>query len=346
MKIRAVQLMQTKQPLVLREVDLPAVGPMDILVQVKAAGICHSDAHYRSGLSPVEPLPLTLGHEVAGVVAEVGTAVTHFKPGDRVCLHYLTTCGHCLYCNQGHEQFCTSGQMIGKHRHGGFAEYISAPARSAFLLPAEIPFAQGAVMMCSCATSLHALIKTRLKPGETVAVYGVGGLGMAAIQLAYALGAAAVYAVDIKPDKLALAETYHAIPVNAAAANPVEVILELTAGRGVDVALELIGLPATMKQAVQSVAILGRAGIAGLSDQSFSITPYTELLNKEAEIIGVSDHLAQEIPLLIDLVRQGKLNLTNVITENIPLSADAINAVLDRLDRFGEGVRAVVIPEM
>jgi threonine dehydrogenase-like Zn-dependent dehydrogenase len=124
----------------------------------------------------------------------------------------------------------------------------------------------------------------------------------------------------------------------------VAAITDLTNGRGVDVALELIGLPATMQQSVQSLAILGRAGIVGLSAQSFSITPYTELLGKETELIGVSDHLAQEMPLLIDLVRCGKLNLAHVITETVPLEAMPINHVLDRLDQFGKGVRAVIQP--
>jgi 2-desacetyl-2-hydroxyethyl bacteriochlorophyllide A dehydrogenase len=342
--MKAVQLIEPGKPLQLREVPMPAVGPTDVLVQVMAAGICHSDAHYRSGLSPVEPLPLTLGHEVAGIVAEVGTAVTRLNPGDRVCIHYMTTCGDCEYCNQANEQFCTNGQMIGKYRDGGYAEYIVVPARSAFMLPDEIPFEQGAVMMCSSSTSLHALMKTRLIPGETVAIFGAGGLGMAAIQLAYALGAATVYAVDIKEDKLILAKTFGAVPVNATRYDPVASLTDLTNGRGVDVALELIGLPATMQQAVQSLAILGRAGIVGLSAKAFSITPYTELLNKEAEIIGVSDHLAAEMPLLIDFVRRGKLDLNNMITETVFLEEAPINHVLDRLDGFGKGVRAVIKP--
>lgn len=342
--MKAVQLIEPGKPLVLRDLPVPTVGPFDVLVKVKAAGICHSDAHYRSGLSPVDPLPLTLGHEVAGEVAEVGTAVTRLTPGDRVCIHYMTTCGDCLYCNQATEQFCNSGQMIGKYRDGGYAEYIAVPARSVFRLPEEIPFDQGAVMMCSSSTSLHALKKTRLHPGETVVIFGAGGLGIAAIQLAYAMGASTVYAVDIKEDKLSLAESYGAVPINAVENDPVSTLFELTKGRGADVALELIGLPVTMQQSVQSLAILGRAGIVGLSAQSFSITPYTELLNKEAEIIGVSDHLASEMPLLIDFVRNGKLELDKVITERVPLSASPINHVLDRLDQFGKGVRAVIQP--
>jgi D-arabinose 1-dehydrogenase-like Zn-dependent alcohol dehydrogenase len=114
--LRAVRLTQPGQPLRQMEVNVPPVGPRDVLVRVKAAGICHSDAHYRAGLSPVRPLPVTLGHEVAGVVERAGEEVTRLKPGDRVCLHYMVTCGDCLYCNAGNEQFCTSGQMIGRAR--------------------------------------------------------------------------------------------------------------------------------------------------------------------------------------------------------------------------------------
>jgi propanol-preferring alcohol dehydrogenase len=311
---------------------------------VKAAGICHSDAHYRAGRSRVFPLPLTLGHEVAGVIEQAGAEVTRFKPGDRVCLHYLATCGECHYCHAGTEQFCAAGAMIGKYRDGGFAEFICVPARSAFPLPEEIPFEQGAVMMCSSATSLHALNKGRLKPGESVAVFGVGGLGASAVQLARAFGAREIFAVDIRPGKLELARRLGAVAIDAANTDPVNEIKRLTGGRGVDVALELIGLPLTMGQAVKSLAIQGRALLVGITDQAFEITPYADVLNKEAEIIGVSDHLARELPLLIEWVRQGKLNLSQVVTQTIPLDAKAINKVLDRLEKFGEDIRVVIKP--
>ena len=144
---------------------------------------------------------------------------------------------------------------------------------------------------------------------------------MSAIQLARAFGAREVFAVDIKPGKLEMARRFGAVPVNAAACEPVAEIRRLTGGRGVDVALELIGLPATMRQAVQSLAIKGRAALAGLMDKTFEIAPYMEVLNKEAEIIGVSDHLAQELPGLIEWVRQGKLDLSRIITRTVPLEA-------------------------
>lgn len=320
----------------------PTAGANDVLVRVKAAGICHSDAHYRAGRSPAYPLPLTLGHEVAGVVDAVGAGAVAFQPGERVCLHYLATCGRCACCRGGHEQFCPGAAMIGKHRDGGYAEFILMPARSVFHLPKEIPYEEGAIMMCSSATALHALNQARLKPGESVAVFGVGGLGISALQLARALGAGTVFAVDIQPAKLELAHSFGAVPVNACEVNPVEHIKQLTTGRGVDVALELIGLPVTMRQAVLCLAIKGRAALAGITEKTFEIAPYHELLNKEAEIIGVSDHLASELPLLLEWARQGKLELSRVITRTVPLEAAAINETLDGLEQFGADVRVVI----
>jgi propanol-preferring alcohol dehydrogenase len=343
--MKAIRLVQPGRPLELQEVNVPAVGARDVLVRVKAAGVCHSDAHYRAGKSVVRPLPLTLGHEVAGVVERAGAEVSSFKAGDRVCLHYLASCGECVYCQRGNEQFCVSGAMMGKYRDGGYAEFIVMPARSVFRLPAEIPFEQGAIMMCSSATSLHALNKARLRAGETVAVFGIGGLGLSAIQLAKVLGARDVFAVDIRPGKLALAARFGAVPVNAAEREPVAEIGRLTSGRGVDVALELIGLPLTMRQAVQSLAIQGRAALAGITDKTFEVAPYFEVLNKEAEIIGVSDHLAQELPQLIEWARRGALDLSNVITRTLPLDAQAVNDALDGLEKFGEEGRMVITPE-
>jgi 2-desacetyl-2-hydroxyethyl bacteriochlorophyllide A dehydrogenase len=289
-------------------------------------------------------LPMTLGHEIAGVVEQVGQQVTKVKVGDRVCLHYLLSCGDCYYCRTGNEQFCVQGSMLGHYADGGYAEYIAVPERNAFHLPDEIPFEHGAILMCSSSTSFHALRKSRLQAGETVAIFGVGGLGMSAIQLAQAFGALDVYAVDINTDKLRLAEKYGAIPVNARSSDPVAELRRLTRGKGVDVALELIGLPQTMKQAVQSLAIMGRAVVAGISDQPLEIDTYRELLGKEAEIIGTNDHLLQELPLLIELARRGKLNLSEVVTRTVPLEATAINQVLDNLEHFSGDMRTVIVP--
>jgi 2-desacetyl-2-hydroxyethyl bacteriochlorophyllide A dehydrogenase len=340
--MKAVRLIRPGARLEMQEVAVAKPGPRDVLIRVKAAGICHSDAHYRAGKSRVHPLPMTLGHEVAGIVEETGAEVSRLKKGDRVCVHYLATCGDCAYCNEGSEQFCDTAEMIGKYRDGGYAEFIRMPARSVVKLPEEIPFEQGAIMMCSSATSLHALTKARMRAGETVAVFGVGGLGISAVQLARAMGGRAVLAVDIKPGKLELAKSLGAVDIDASKVDPVAEIKRLTGGRGVDVALELIGLPLTMQQAVKSLAIKGRAMLVGITEKNFELSPYLDLLGKEAEIIGVSDHLASELPLLIDWVRTGGLDLSKVVTQTVPLDAGAINDALDQLEKFGEAVRTVI----
>lgn len=342
--MRAVRLVEIGKPLELQEIPVPEIGMGEVLVRVRAAGICHSDVHYRSGASPVGSLPQTLGHEVAGVIEKTGSAVHNAEVGDRVALHYLLTCGDCYYCSMGSEQFCTSGRMIGKHCDGGYADYIVVPARNAIRLPDEVPFEHGAALMCSASTSYHALKKTRLKPGETAAVFGAGGLGMAAIQLAKALGALDVFAVDINPDKLKLAEEKGAIPINAADGDPVEQIRSLTGGRGVDVALELVGLKQTMEQAVRALAVFGRAGVVGIIGEPVEIETYTELLGKEAEIIGCADHLLQEMPALLEYARRGILDFSDVMINQIPLDADAVNHVFDELEQFGGYVRTVIVP--
>jgi D-arabinose 1-dehydrogenase-like Zn-dependent alcohol dehydrogenase len=289
-------------------------------------------------------LPLTLGHEVAGIVEATGSCVGEFRQGDRVCVHYLVTCGECAYCRAGHEQFCATGKMIGKHRDGGYSEFIVVPARNAFHLPREIPFEHGAILMCSSATSFHALKKARLCRGETVAIFGIGGLGVSAVQFARHFGATKVFAVDINPLKLIIAEDFGAIAINASVTDPVAKLHEFTGGRGVDVAVELVGLARTMRQAVQSLATLGRAALVGLTRENFEVASYAELLNKEAEIIGVSDHLRSEIPDLIELARTAKLDLSRNLVRTIPLDVAAVNDALDRLEEFGNDVRVVIKP--
>jgi 2-desacetyl-2-hydroxyethyl bacteriochlorophyllide A dehydrogenase len=342
--MKAVRLVEVGQPLEMQEIPIPALGSRDILVKVKAAGICHSDAHYRAGKSPVYPLPMTLGHEVAGIVEETGSEVRTVKEGDRVVLHYLVTCGTCSSCILGNEQFCAKGLMIGHYTDGGYAEYISVPARNAVILPEEIPYEPGATLMCASATSFHALHKSRLKPTESVAVFGIGGLGVSAIQLAKIMGAMDVMAVDINPDKLCLAERYGAVPINASQVDPISAILDLTGGKGVDVALDLVGVPATMEGAVKSLAPLGRAVIVGIADKPLSINTYRDLLGKEAEIIGSNDHLLHELPVVVELARRGRLEVADIVSRTIPLDPHEINNTLDALDNFSGAVRTVIVP--
>ena len=216
-KMRAVRLRQVGKPLENADVPVPEIGSSEVLIRIAAAGICHSDVHYRDGISQIDRLPLTLGHEVAGRVEEVGSDVTHLSAGDRVCVHYLVHCESCEFCVRGLEQF-VSGQMVGKHRDGGYAEFIKVPGANAFPLPDEVPFEAGAIMMCSSATALHALNKARFKAGDSIAIFGFGGLGFSALQLARAFDCEDVYVVEINPTKLASAASLGAIAIDAKAA--------------------------------------------------------------------------------------------------------------------------------
>lgn len=317
------------------DVEPTHLGPHDISVDVAAAGICHSDAHYRSGAREIPATPLTPGHEIAGTVLEVGDHVSRVQVGDRVAVHYLVSCGLCPACLEGREQFCEPGEMIGFHRDGGYAESVVIPARNAHRLPESIPFDVAAIMMCSTSTSLHALHRGRMAEGETVAVFGCGGLGVSAIKLAFALGAGEVYGIDVSEEKLEVAGDLGATPIPFKKAHRIEA----------DVALELVGLPETMESAVKSLRVGGRAVAVGITSGTFALDSFHDLTLKEAEILGSADHLASEIDELIRMVDDGSLDLSDVVTGRVPLEAAAINEVLDRLEEFSGGVRTVIAPD-
>lgn len=340
--MKAVRYVGAGQPLELQEIPIPEIGDRDILVKVKAAGICHSDAHYRAGVSAAITAPRTLGHEVAGIVEKIGSKVDNVQVGDRVCLHYLITCGDCYYCASGNEQFCKQGKMLGHHTDGGYAEYLAIPARNAIQLPDNIPFDQGATLMCASATAFHALLKSRIKAGDKVVIFGVGGLGQSAVQLAKALGALEVFAVDINPEKLELAASFGAIPINGKEEDVVATIKKHT-GRGVDVAIEMIGLTLTQKQALQCVGPLGRVVLVGLSSEQLLVHSYSEILGNEVELIGSNDHLLHELPTLIKYASKNILDTSQIVSQTIPLEAPIINETLDALEQYESGVRTVIV---
>jgi D-arabinose 1-dehydrogenase-like Zn-dependent alcohol dehydrogenase len=234
--------------------------------------------------------------------------------------------------------------MLGLDRSGGYAERIVVPARNAFVVPDAVPIEVAAVMMCSTSTSYHALRRARMTVGESVAVFGAGGLGMSAIKLAFLLGAFEVFAVDINPVKLAAATAAGAIPVAAREGDPVEQIRDFTGDKGVDVALELVGSPEVMRQAVASLGSGGRAVAVGITDSTFGLDPFNDMVRREAEIIGSGDHLASEIVVLLEMVRRGSLDLSDVVTSTVPLEVDAVNDAMGRLEEFGDEIRTVILP--
>ena len=176
-----------------------------------------------------------------------------------------------------------------------------------------------------------------------MAIFGFGGLGYSALQLAKAFDCGAIYVVEINPAKLAAAAALGAIPISATAGDPVQQILDATGGKGVDVSIEFVGTTVTMGQAVRCLGILGRAAIVALSRESMSFVPYTELINKEVEIIGVSDHLASELPSLMRYAQKGKLTFPESALRFVDLDAAQINAALDALEESTAPVRTVII---
>jgi propanol-preferring alcohol dehydrogenase len=344
--MRAVQIIQLGEPLQAREVPLPEPGAGEVRVKIAAAGICHSDAHYRAGTASVALRPITPGHEISGSVDALGAGVTNLAVGQRVALHYLLTCGQCEYCRRGQEQFCTATRMLGKHVDGGYAEYAVAPVRNAIPVPDGVSAAAAAIMMCSCSTAFHALRKARTAAGDRVAVFGAGGLGLAAVQLARLCGASEVFAVDINPSKLAAAARYGAHPIDPAQGAPEAQIRAATHGHGVDVALEFAGLPVTQQQALAALAVWGRLALAGISGAPFMVDSFATVINREAEIIGVSDHTRDELVTLMAFAQRGQLDLDGVIADQLPLDADAINRRLDALGSFRGHTRSVITPQV
>ena len=341
--MRALRIESHGQPLVAADIDMPAPAADEIVIRVRAAGICHTDANLRRGGSSSASLPLIPGHEIAGEISAIGDAVSDRRLGERACVHYVVSCTHCVHCRAGREQFCTTGQMIGAQRPGGYAEFVAVPARNAVLLPDNISFVHGAVMMCSSATSLHALHRGRIALGDTVAVLGVGGLGISAVQIARELGASRVFAIDRDAGKLKVAESLGATPVNAGECDAVARVRELTGGVGVTIALDLVGAPAVTLQALQMLAVHGRAVAVGIHPNAMELPVYRTILGPEVELIGANDHLLSELHALIAMAQRGGLDLGPVDVRSIPLDADAVNSVLDALDNYQAPFRTAIV---
>jgi propanol-preferring alcohol dehydrogenase len=339
--MQAIRLVELSQPL--RSADLPPLAPApgEVVVDVQRAGICHTDAHYRGGTGKTT-LPVTLGHEVAGVVAKVGEGVTGLEEGQRVALHYLVSCGECERCRKHGEQFCGSGAMIGKERDGGYAQQIVVPAINAIPIPDEVSSDVAAIMMCSTATAYHALRLASLQRGESVAVLGFGGLGVSAVQLARALGAAQVFAVDVVPEKLALAESFGATPLDVRDTPVHKAILGATDGRGVDVALEFTGNASVAHGGLRATSPGGRLMIVAIDLRALQFDPFADLLVRERRIIGCSDHTRAELVELLDLARSGAIDLSRAVSRTIPLETSAINAALDDLEKGSPHLRTVI----
>jgi 6-hydroxycyclohex-1-ene-1-carbonyl-CoA dehydrogenase len=330
------------QPLRLEERPTPTPGPGEILVRVAACGVCHTDLHYLDhGVPTFKPPPLVLGHEPSGHVAALGPGTNRWKEGDRVLLPAVYGCGQCRQCRLGRENICERMVMFGNHVEGAYAEYVLAPAKDALPLPPEVPLVEGAIIADATTTPYHAVVnRGRVQPGDAVVVFGCGGIGLNLVQIAAAVGAQVV-AVDVVDEKLRLACEFGALAtVNPRQVERLDKELRRLTGGGADVAFEAIGNPATQAQAFGAVRPGGRFVVVGFSD-----TPMTletgRLMFREIEVIGSLGCRAVDYPRVIELVRQGKIRVTELVTARFAL--DDINLAFDRLRR-GEGIRSVVVP--
>ena len=332
---------QVRAPLSIDEVPLPRIRPDEVLIETRTSGICGTDLHILEGHGYVPALPHILGHEPAGVVAEVGAEVDNLKPGDRVVPHLFITCGRCRYCREGRKQQCGSLKgIIGVLcAQGAFAEFFKAPARNLYKLPDHVPFDEGGLIADAVLTAVHASRRATVGLNQTAVVIGAGGVGQVLIQLLSAAGAR-VAAVDVDAAKrekaLALGAT---IAVDPADDSAVKRIHDLSDG-GAECAINCAGTSASMRFAADAVMRCGRIVVVGEEPQDPRIDTI-EIAQKELEIIGSRNGTEQDMEDAVRLVASGTVH--PVIAARYPLAE--INAAFDHMRRGAMGRVVVVIKD-
>lgn len=309
-----------------QEVPEPVISPDDVLIRVKACGICGSDVHGLDGSTGRRIPPIVMGHEAAGVIEQVGDNVKGWKAGDRVTFDSTVSCGQCYFCTRGEINLCDNRQVLGVscgefRRHGAFAELVSVPARILYRLPDSLGFAQAA-MIEAVSIAVHAVNITPKSLGDTAVVVGSGMIGLLTIQAAKAAGFARVFAVDLDDNKLAAAMRLGA----DAAFNPKTVdvpkaIQDLTNGRGADVALEAVGAAAPIKTAIMSVKKGGTVTLIGNIAPNIEL-PLQAVVTRQIRLQG-SCASSGEYPACIELLANGTINVDEMISARAPLAEGA-----------------------
>lgn len=295
-------------PLVRRERPRPVPGPGEVLVRVSHVGVCGTDLKIRAGAMGLDVVPLVMGHEVAGVVAELGPGVQGLAPGDRVTVNFYVTCGRCGFCRAGRETLCLEVRQHGFSIDGGFAEYMRTPAVNCCPVPAHVPLEQACILADAVATAYHAVTRRgRVQPGRRVAVVGVGGVGLHVLQMARLAGGW-VAAVDRSPAALERARAHGADAVVDAREGPFhEPLRRLTGGEGADVVFELVGSAETLPSSYRSLRRAGRLVFVGYRPGvSLPVLPH-ELVRNEWEIVGSRANTTQELRETMELVARGRI---------------------------------------
>ncbi len=339
--MKAARLVELSAPLVIEEVAEPDPGPGDAVVQVEFEGICRTDWHTWVGdwtwigLAPA--LPITMGHEFAGTVTAVGREVTTVKPGDRVAVPFHEACGKCAYCRSGRTNLCDALEFLGMTHDGGYAEYVRVINAdvNCVPLPDGVSFDAAAALGCRFMTAWHALQhQASLRAGEWLAVHGVGGIGLSAVQIGTALGAGVV-AVDIDERKLDAARGQGAAAtVNARDADVIAAVKEATGG-GAHVALGGLGVAALVRNALMSLRKGGRlvqVGLTSKEEQGVVGIPLDELIEAELSIVGSVGNPHVHLPALLSLVADNRLDPAGLVSERVPLGG--AHGVLERMTNF------------
>ncbi|MHB8654959.1 MAG: alcohol dehydrogenase catalytic domain-containing protein [Terriglobia bacterium] len=321
--MKAAVLHKASAPLVVEEIDKPQPGPGEILIQVKACGVCHTDVHLAAGEWRLPKLPLVLGHEAVGIVRVVGAGVKTFKPGDRAGIPWIySTCGECEFCASDREPLCPAIVVTGFMVDGGFAEFVKVPASHAVAVPPELSFADSAPLYCAALTSYRALKISGARVGDTVAVWGVGGLGHYAVQIARASGARVV-AVDIAPAQLELARRLGAdVVIDASHEKPKEIIRQLG---GAHVVLNLAPTGQTIAQGYEALRRAGTLVLVGLPPGDFTL-PIRGSVAKGIRVLTSAVGTRQDLREVLALAATGKIK---TVAESLRL--ENINEAFERL---------------
>lgn len=312
--------------LVYEEVSDPEVGPDDVLVRVQAVGICGSDVHGLDGSSGRRIPPLIMGHEAAGIIAEVGANVTDFAVGDRVTFDSTVYCGRCFYCRRGAVNLCEDRRVLGVscgdyRQHGAFAEYVAVPQRVLYPLPPSVSFRQAA-MVEPCSIAVHAVERTPLALNDTAVVVGTGMIGLLVVQVLRAAGCGTLIAVDLAPEKLQLARELGAdVVLNPSDVDVVAEVQQQTDGRGADVAFEVVGITDTLQIALASVRKGGALTLVGNLAPTVDL-PLQSVVTREITLYG-SCASQGEYPAALDLMARGRIDVEALISATAPLSEGA-----------------------
>ena len=302
----------------IREVPIPSLGELDVLIEVKSTTLCGSDLHIFKGRHPAVSLPIPVGHEIAGEVAKVGSGVSKVQPGDRVTVEPVITCGHCHYCKKGDYHLCANISFQYRQGQGGLTTSFVASEQWVHLLPNSLTYSLGA-MIEPLSVAVHAVGLAQPKIGDRIAIFGAGAIGLFILQVVRAVGAGDVFITDINDSRLNAAlelgasETFNGVKVDS-----VEQILSQTDGLGVQSAFEAVGLETTLSQSLRSLQKGGQAVLVGLFEAETIRIPANLFVQKEISLTG-SQGYHWDFQRAIELVKSGSIDLEKMLTHQFTL---------------------------